>query len=257
MSFGSLLHRYLKYLDVHVTERNQETFLDCLEPDAGALVLDCGCHAGYNARKRGDAKGLKSIVGLERNLSVTREASERGIWIAQADLNCPMPLAAASLDVVMVSDVLEHLVELSVFVGEAFRVLKPGGYAVISTPNLASWHNIFALLIGIQPFSGPHLSNFAQADLGPVRRLHEEMCQALADEGWAEGEGDPAMYRHIVVGAYRSLCRLFVTEGFHLERVIGVGYHPLPPLLERVMTRLDRVHANHLVFKLRKPPVNS
>lgn len=245
--------RYLRYVDGCVTERNQEALLDCLESNPEALVLDCGSHAGSNARKRADAKGLQSIIGIERNVSVVQEASERGIQVMQADLNRPLPLAADSFDVVVVADVLEHLVETSTFVSEAHRVLKRGAYAVISTPNLASWHNIFALFLGIQPFSGPHLSNFCQVDLGPVQHLHERTCQALANEGWSEVEGDAAMYRHLVVGAYRSLCRLFVAKGFHLERVLGVGYYPLPPLLERLMTRLDAVHASHLVFKLRKP----
>jgi len=34
-----------------------------------------------------------------------------------------------------------------------YRILKPGGYAVISTENLASWDNILALILGYTPFS--------------------------------------------------------------------------------------------------------
>jgi len=245
--------RYLQYVDRDVTERNQQAILDCLEPDGKALLLDCGCHAGANTRKRADAKGIQAIAGIEWNASVAREALQRGLWVMQADLNRPIPLANNSVDAVMVSDVLEHLVETAAFVGELFRVLKPGGYAVLSTPNLASWHNIFALLLGLQPFSGPHLTHFSQADLGVIQRMHKDACQDLADQGWAEVEGQSTMYRHVVVAAYRSLRRLLIAHGFVVERMTAVGYYPLPPALERVMTRLDPLHSSHVVVKVRKP----
>lgn len=226
--------------------------LECLEADTQALMLDCGCHAGANAEKRASAKGIPNAVGIELNEAMTREAARRGLWVMQADLNRPIPLVENSLDLVVASDVLEHLVETRRFVREVYRVLKPGGYAVVSTPNLASWHNIFALLIGFQPFSGPHLSHFSQSDLAVIREMRKETCQALAGQGWGESEGDSTMYRHIVVGAYRSLRRLFVEQEFAIERMVGVGYYPLPPTLERIMTRLDPVHSSHVVLKARK-----
>ena len=59
----------------------------------------------------------------------------------------------------MVSNqVIEHLADTDVFVAEIARVLEPGGYAVISTENLASWHNVFALVFGWQPFSLTNVS---------------------------------------------------------------------------------------------------
>ena len=252
MGLSNLLGRYLQYVDRYVTDRNQQAILDCLEADGKALMLDCGCHAGANARKRADAKGVQAVIGIEWNASAAREAQQRGLWVIRADLNRPIPLQVASVDVVMVSDVLEHLVETTGFVREVYRVLKPGGYAVVSTPNLASWHNIFALLLGLQPFSGPHLTHFSQVDLAVIQRMRQNSQQALADQGWAEVEGESTMYRHIVVAAYRSLRRLFAAQGFVVERTIAVGYYPLPPALERVMTWLDPVHASHIVIKVRK-----
>ncbi|MCL7453098.1 MAG: class I SAM-dependent methyltransferase [Anaerolineae bacterium] len=252
MRLRDLLMRYLQYVDGHVADRNQRAMLDCLEQDNQALMLDCGCHAGANARERADAKGLRAVAGIELNAVVAREAVDRGLWVMQADLNRPIPMAGSQVDVVMVSDVLEHLVETAGFVGEVYRVLKPGGYAVISTPNLASWHNIFALLLGFQPFSGPHLAHFSQTDFGTVRTLRERTCQSLVEQGWGEVMGEPTMYRHIVVAACRSLERLLEAQGFSVERIAAVGYYPLPPVLERLMTRLDPWHASHVIIKARK-----
>ena len=252
MRLSDLLMRYLHYVDRYVADKNQRAMLDCLEADSQALLLDCGCHAGANARKRAEAKGLRAVTGIELNATVAREAVARGLWVLQADLNRPIPLAGGCVDAVMVSDVLEHLAETGRFVAEVYRVLKPGGYAVVSTPNLASWHNIAALLLGLQPFSGPHLTHYSQTDVGVVRRLRQQTCDSLAEQGWAEVEGEATMYRHIVVAAYRSLRRLFVAQGFAVERAVAVGYYPLPPVLERLMTRLDPWHASHVVLKVRK-----
>ena len=87
-----------------------------------------------------------------------------------------------SVDVILASDVLEHLVEPAVFVKEMYRVLRPGGYLVLDTPNLASWHNVFALVIGVQPFWGPNITTIEAVDVGIVRQMHRS-THGLAEEG--------------------------------------------------------------------------
>lgn len=47
-------------------------------------------------------------------------------------------VASASFDTVLCTDVLEHLEEPARAIAEAFRVLKPGGYAIYSMPLF--WH---------------------------------------------------------------------------------------------------------------------
>jgi len=42
------------------------------------------------------------------------------------------------------------------FLKEANRLLKPGGQLTLITPNLSAWFNIFLLVIGQVPSSGPH-----------------------------------------------------------------------------------------------------
>ena len=150
-------------------------------------------------------------------------------------------------------DVIEHLASTATFVDELYRVLKPGGYAVIATPNLAAWHNVFALLLGLQPFSGPSVTDMTDGEIDLVRRLHRRAYD-MAEEGEAQRpEGAETVHRHLVVLAYRTLVNTLTRHGFVVESARGYGYYPLPPLLARLAERLDVRHSVHLLVKVRKP----
>ena len=62
-----------------------------------------------------------------------------------------LPVADGAADVVIMSELIEHLVDPDGAVAEARRVLRPGGSLLLSTPNLAAWYNRGLLAAGIQP----------------------------------------------------------------------------------------------------------
>jgi ubiquinone/menaquinone biosynthesis C-methylase UbiE len=51
-----------------------------------------------------------------------------------------MPLADASIDVVLITQVLEHIPEPIAVIGEIRRVLKPGGTLLLSVPSIFPQH---------------------------------------------------------------------------------------------------------------------
>lgn len=57
------------------------------------------------------------------------------------DLTKPLPYADASFDVVILSEVVEHLPTWIPVLHEAGRVLAPGGHLVLSTPNIQRLHS--------------------------------------------------------------------------------------------------------------------
>jgi len=245
----NIVKKYLNslYLDMRNARRRAQKML--VENNPTAFFLDCGCREGDNTLELAKSIGTERVLGLDYNLRVLRQAAQRGIWALQADLNRIMPLKDNCVDVIVASDVLEHLVNPDVFVSEMYRVLRAGGYVILDTPNLASWHNIFALLIGIQPFSGPNITSMEEADLALIQELRYP-CQRKEGE---TGLKEPELTRHIVVVAYGSLLRLFRKRGFIIEQVRGYGYYPLPPFMARLFQRLDPRHAHHVVLKARKP----
>jgi SAM-dependent methyltransferase len=60
---------------------------------------------------------------------------------ANIDLTKPLPYADASFDVVILSEVVEHLPTWITVLHEAGRILAPGGHLVLSTPNVHRLHS--------------------------------------------------------------------------------------------------------------------
>ncbi|HWF55333.1 MAG TPA: class I SAM-dependent methyltransferase, partial [Solirubrobacteraceae bacterium] len=52
------------------------------------------------------------------------------------------PLQDGEADVVLATETLEHVPDPNAFLAEAFRVLRPGGQVILTTPFAARWHYI-------------------------------------------------------------------------------------------------------------------
>ena len=64
-----------------------------------------------------------------------------------------LPFQGNSIDLITAFEIIEHLINPDHMLREAYRVLRKGGYLLLSTPNLASWANRIAMLLGYQPYN--------------------------------------------------------------------------------------------------------
>jgi SAM-dependent methyltransferase len=102
---------------------------------AGRIVIDAGVGEGYGAALLSDA-GAALVVGADldeptlRHLRVTHP----GVRPVRANLD-RLPCRTGRADVVVGSQVVEHLWDQEGFVRESARVLRPGGRLVLTTPN--------------------------------------------------------------------------------------------------------------------------
>jgi 2-polyprenyl-3-methyl-5-hydroxy-6-metoxy-1,4-benzoquinol methylase len=67
-------------------------------------------------------------------------------WIKQ-DLNGPIQGYDGAFDVIIAAEVIEHLENPRFTVREICRLLRPGGTAIVTTPNNESCRSLVALLV--------------------------------------------------------------------------------------------------------------
>jgi SAM-dependent methyltransferase len=198
-------------------------------------LCDLGCDDGAHTSAVAEAVGAAEVSGVEVMADRARLAQDRGVKVAVAPIEDGLPFADASFDLVHSNQVIEHVADVDVFLSETHRVLRPGGWAIISTENAASWHNVFAAAMGWQIFS---LTNVSTRALG----LGNPLAPHRGEEGIS------ASWRHKTILSYRGLKELAGVHGLTPTEVVGAGYYPLPAAAGRLDTR----HAHFITLLARK-----
>lgn len=218
---------------------NREKILGLLAPDPNAKILDLGCNDGVWTVNMAEVIKTKNIFGVEIVPNQAEIAKQKGINVKGFDLNSRFDYEDNYFDVVHSNQVIEHLYDTDNFVSEIFRVLKPGGYALISTVNLAGWHNIISLILGYQPFDIANIS--ARGNVGnPFSVWHNSM----------EGEGAQwKSWQHIRIFTTYGLMDLL--KKFEFERLTATssGYYVLPEFFAKI----DPFHGHYIAIKAFKP----
>ncbi|NIO44342.1 MAG: methyltransferase domain-containing protein [Candidatus Aenigmarchaeota archaeon] len=116
-------------------------------------LLDVGCRDGqFTVLLDNIIENDTNLYGLDNEKKAVKLATKRGIKATELDIeNQRFPYANNYFDCITCLDVIEHVVEKDFVIEEIYRVLKPGGILILSTPNLTSWINRILFLIGIEP----------------------------------------------------------------------------------------------------------
>lgn len=97
-----------------------------------ARVLDLGCGYDYYLLR---LIAQRIDYGIAMDLSVQPSHDEK-IKTIEHDLNTLLPLPSNDVDVVVLMANMEHLSKPLVLLHEAYRVSKPGGLVIITTPSV-------------------------------------------------------------------------------------------------------------------------
>lgn len=195
--------------------RQAEMLADVLTEVSGpATILDIGCGDGFATGVAAQRNPGHHFAGLDWSAASLAAARQRGVAVLRAGLDTPsLPIRPASVDVVVMSEVIEHLVDTDSAIEAAHRVLKPGGSLLLSTPNLAAWYNRGLLAAGIQPV-------FSEVSLRGVF-----------------GRPGSQVAGHLHMFTRRALVEFLTAYGFTSAKVAGARYHDVPAVL-RPLDRL-------------------
>jgi len=233
------IKEYLRRLTAETWLENKYQLLSLLEVNSQAKVLDIGCGNGSFTRMMADKIGSAYVLGMEINQELSRQAYEiNHIDAVTADAGKKLPFSDRTFDLVVANQLIEHLDDTDTFVKEVYRILRPGGVCICSTPNLASLHNIICLILGYQPFTC-HVSDEAE-DYG-----------TLFSSPFPRNPKPYHGEKHRRVFTAPSLKEFFESHGFKCESLVGFGYYPLPLAIGRYF-RLARYSA-YLTIKVKKP----
>ena len=182
----------------------------------GGSVLEIGAGSGLLARSL-MAAGLEFERYSVSELSEARLAGLRKciadprVQVLRLDLEDPPDDLAARYDAVIMLALIEHLFDPLRAMRAVRRMLRPGGFAFVDTPNAAKYTRRLKLLFGRFPSTASRDEGLTTYDGRPVD---------LHDEG------------HLHYFTYRSLTRLLV-ERCGFSRVEKIPYPTSPALFGR------------------------
>jgi len=103
--------------------------------DKNSKILDVGCCGGSLLRAMAD-NGFSNAVGIDKSLRARDEGRKRGVRILVMD-GVKTNFSDREFDIVIASDVLEHIRDDSAALKEWNRILRPGGLLLVFVPAFA------------------------------------------------------------------------------------------------------------------------
>lgn len=115
-------------------------------------MLDLGCGFGGMTRLVANFFSATEAYGADMNSDRLKVAESRSLQTVKTDIEVDkLPFPPNYFDLVMSLGVIEHLRYYDNLISESYRIIKAGGYFLLSWPNLGSYTQRIALLLGYQP----------------------------------------------------------------------------------------------------------
>lgn len=142
----------------------------------GKKVLDFGCGSGYGTQRI--SRVAREICGVDVAGDAIEYAKARyrsdNLHFQQINTSPPLPFPAASFDVILSFQVIEHVSDDDTYLREARRLLKPGGTLVVITPDRKN-----RLLPYQKPWNRWHLREYDMTQLAAKVSKHFQLIQEL------------------------------------------------------------------------------
>ncbi len=223
----------------------------------GWRILDIGCGSGRHLAEAARYRDV-CIAGTDLHPAELKQAGDRLDWLAEmgecrgrcilsaADIT-RLPFADESFDLVICSEVLEHIPDHARAVAETVRVLKPGSPLVVSVPRYLPERICWLLSSDYRNTPGGHIRIYRRRELTDLLS-----CSGVRPGmfRWAHSLHTPYWWLKCLLGPQRE--DRWPVRLYHRFLVWDMMNHPrLIRFLERL---LDPVLGKSLVVYLTRPP---
>jgi 2-polyprenyl-3-methyl-5-hydroxy-6-metoxy-1,4-benzoquinol methylase len=219
----------------------------------GMRVLDAGCGGGRHLCEAFRTPGVE-VVGVDLNLedllktqgflTLMARGEKRPWLIVRADVT-KLPFSDGSFDVVVCSEVLEHIRQNRTAVTELLRVLKPGGDLAVTVPRYGPERICWALSRAYHHEPGGHIRIYRKRELLSLLTEAGAHCRRIR---YCHGLHAPYWWLKCLVGHKNESFPLVKAYRTFLEWDI-IRHPPLTALLDRILNPLI---GKSMIFYLKK-----
>ena len=220
---------------------------------AGMRVLDAGCGSGRHLCESFRTPGV-DVAGVDLNRDDLGKArgflslmakEQKGLWlVAQADVT-KLPFAGGSFDVVICSEVLEHIEDNRTAVAELVRVLKPIGDLVVTVPRFWPERICWAISRAYHREPGGHIRIYRKGELMSLLEAAGVRCRRIR---YRHGLHAPYWWLRCIVGHKNETFPLVKAYRKFLEWDI-IHHPPLTAWMDRILNPLI---GKSIIFYLKK-----
>ena len=219
----------------------------------GCRVLDAGCGTGRHLWEAYRTQGV-DVIGIDMNWEDLRKAkytlcsmqnAESGSWVtSRADIT-RLPFKDGAFDVVICSEVLEHIPDNRTAAAELVRVLKKGNDLVVSVPRFFPERVCWALSEEYHKEPGGHIRIYKKR---AIRKLLEEAGTSFRGIDYKHGLHSPYWWLKCLVGHKKE--NSFLVNQYKTFLEWDIMKHPP---LTRIMDKcLNPFIAKSIVFYFKK-----
>jgi SAM-dependent methyltransferase len=223
---------------------------------AGHKILDIGCGAGRHTCAASRLEKV-TVIGSDISFKDVQEARERlrqeemmgcqggGFWATLVANITGLPFPDGFFDMVICSEVLEHIADQKGAVREITRVLKSGGDLVVSVPRFLPEKICWALSKSYHNTDNGHIRIYTRKTL---LKLLEDSGSKLWASHFAHSLHTPYWWLKCLVGPHRQ--DSFLVNLYHRFLVWDMMKKPrLTKILDQL---LNPFLGKSIVFYLRK-----
>lgn len=157
-------------------QRIHQRFISFLDSEPKGTLLDIGAGTGALSKKLQKEGFEVTACDLNSDNFIPSD-----IVCKTANLNVAFPFSDNSFNYAVAAEVIEHLENPWFFIRELYRITKPGGTVIISTPNLHNWY------VRLYFFFSSKLYNFLSSyeKIGHITPVFlwnlKRMCEGMFD----------------------------------------------------------------------------
>lgn len=192
---------------------------------AGKDVLEIGCGVGIDLVRF--AQGGASVTGIDFSSTAIDLANQHfktagldgKLLLMDGEL---MDFPDQSFDLVFAHGVLQYTADPQQMAREIYRVLRPGGQAIVMMYNRISWLNAMSLIskVGLEHEDAPVLRKVSSSELRQILGIFEELKiipERFPVKSKLHHGLKARLYNDVFVGAFNLLPRKIVRPlGWHL-----------------------------------------